>query len=82
MGDKYDLFGTVLLSDETGDKMDIIKNDCRGEAKSITMATLREWVQGRGIEVSWESLIDTLQTCGMAFLTSQIQAALEGLTSS
>ena len=77
VADQYDSFGTFLLNDETGTKMAIIKNDCRGQAKEITIAALRAWLQGDGTGVSWESLIETLQKCKLPFRAEQIRMALQ-----
>ena len=77
MGDKYDLFGTFLLNDETGTKMAIIRDNCRGNPERITMAILSDWLQGKGTGVSWESLIETLRNCGLSYRADQIQMALD-----
>jgi hypothetical protein len=75
----YDSFGIYLLNDETGDQMAIIKDDCRGNPEKITIAILREWLKGRGTQVSWKSLIETLRSCKINSLADQIEMALEQL---
>ena len=75
--DKYDSFGICLLNDETGDQMAIIKDDCRGNPEKITIVILREWLKGRGMEVSWKSLIETLRSCKINSLADQIEMATE-----
>ena len=67
VADKYDSFGTFLLNDETGNQMAIIKDNCRGDAERITMAILHDWLQGKGISVSWDSLIETFQKCKIPY---------------
>ena len=78
VADKYKSFGTVLLNDVTGTKMAIIRDKCRGDhPERITMEILRDWLQGKGIDVSWESLIETLRKCGLSYRADQIQMALD-----
>ena len=76
VADKYDSFGIFLLNDGTGDKMAIIKNDCRGYAKDITRAVLKEWLQGGGMSPTWESLIEALRKCKLISLADNIQKEL------
>ena len=75
--DRYDSFGICLLNDETGDQMAIIKDDCRGNPEKITIAILREWLKGRGTQVSWKSLIESLRSCKINSLADQIEMATE-----
>ena len=77
VADQYDSFGTFLLNDETGTKMAIIRDNCRGNPKKITMEILSDWLQGDGIGVSWDSLIETLQKCKLSFRAEQIRMALQ-----
>ena len=81
VGDRFETFGVLLLDDETGDKMAIIKEDCRGKPERVTMEVLREWLAGKGVEVSWESLIATLRKSKLKLMADQIQIALDQLRS-
>ena len=75
--DKFETFGVFLLNDENGDKMVVIKEDCRGISQKITMEVLREWLAGKGVEVSWDSLIATLKKSKLPLMAQQIQMALD-----
>ena len=55
--------------------MAVIKNDCHGEAKKITLQILKEWMEGDGMSVTWESLIIALKKCA-PLLADQIEIAL------
>ena len=81
VGDRFETFGVLLLDDETGDKMAVIKEDCRGKPERVTMEVLREWLAGKGVEVSWESLIATLRKSKLKLMADQIQIALDQLRS-
>ena len=79
MGVKYKSFGIFLLDDKTGNRVDIIEHNCRGDAVNITMEILREWLNGKGTEVSWKNLIETLRKCKINSLADQIEMAIEKL---
>ena len=40
---------------------------------------LREWLAGKGVEVTWDSLIATLRDCELPLMAQQIQMALDKL---
>ena len=73
------MFGTLLLQDEYGNKMENITENCRGRPEMITMEVLREWLAGKGVEVSWDSLISTLTQSELPLMAKQIQMALDKL---
>ena len=73
--DKYESFGTFLLNDDTGEKIAVIKDNCKENSEKITFNILRDWVGGDGITVSWESLIETLRKCELPMLADQIEMA-------
>ena len=75
VADNYELFGSFLLQDDTGHKVDIIKHDCRGAAENITTAILKKWLQGGGMSVTWESLVEALKKCKASYMANQIDAA-------
>ena len=66
-----------LINDDTGDKMAVITKRCRGDPEDITYEVLREWVRGRGVTVSWESLVETLRKCEISLLADQIEMVLQ-----
>ena len=76
VGDQYELFGTFLLNDKTGDKMAIIKDRCHCNPEKITFNILRDWVRGCGITVSWESLVETLRKCKLSMFADEIETSL------
>ena len=75
--DKYQEFGIILLQDNTGDEIAVIENNCRGDAKKITLEILRKWVRGGGMSVTWESLVTALRKCELLLLADQIETALK-----
>lgn len=77
VGDKFDKFGTILLNDENGKKMATIVGKCFKDPVNIMMEILREWLEGNGLEISWESIISTLKDCKISFMAHQIQMALD-----
>ena len=55
VGPKITLFGSFLLQDTLGNKMANITKNCQGRPEDMAMEVLREWLAGKGVEVSWDS---------------------------
>ena len=81
VGPKVSAFGTILLQDDLGNKMEIIRGNHQGRLEEMAMEVLREWLAGKGVEVSWESLIATLRKSKLKLMADQIQIALDQLRS-
>ena len=77
VGPKYNTFGTLLLQDNLGNTMAIMRERFRGDPEEITIEILRQWLKGKGMEVSWQSLISTLRNCELPLMADQIQTALD-----
>ena len=54
--------------------MNIIEDECRGRPERIVLGILQEWLVGKGLPVTWESLIQTLRDTDLSVLAEQIQA--------
>ena len=54
-----------------------IRETFQGDPEKITFEVLREWLAGKGVEVSWESLIATLRKSKLHLMAEQIQVALD-----
>ena len=67
------MFGVLLLDDELGSQVDIIKHDAREKTETIVMSILKEWLKGKGKPVTWQALIDTLRDCKHTDLADKIQ---------
>ena len=76
LGTHYQKFGILLLNDRTGIQIDQIENECHGIPEKINIKILQYWLQGRGLPVTWETLLDTLKTCGFHQLVDHIQSSL------
>ena len=59
--------------------MAVIRGNCQGRPEDMAMEVLREWLAGKGVEVSWDSLIATLRDCELPLMAQQIQTALDQL---
>ena len=59
--------------------MTVIRGNCQGRPEDMAMEVLREWLAGKGVEVSWDSLIATLRDCELPLMAEQIQMALDQL---
>ena len=76
IGPKIKVFGTFLLQDDHGDKMDNIRANHQGRPTDMAMEVLREWLAGKGVEVTWESLMATLRKSKLHLMAYQIQIGL------
>ena len=70
----YSMFSICLLNDITGSRVDVIEKDCRGMSEKIVLKILQEWLEGRGLPPTWESLIMTLRDTGFSSLADEIEA--------
>ena len=47
------------------------------QRRYIAFDILREWLAGKGVKVSWDSLIATLRNSELSLMADQIQMALD-----
>ena len=73
VGPKIRKFGTFLLQDNEGCKMDNISRNCQGRPEDMAMEVLGRWLAGKGKEVSWDSLIFVLRESKLAHLAKEIE---------
>ena len=72
VGANYSTFGIFLLNDETGSRVNSIEEECRPNTERIVRKILQEWLEGKGLPVTWESLIQTLRDIDLSTLAEQI----------
>ena len=77
VGTNFKKFGTLLLKDETGVKVDNIEEELGRKPERINAKILQYWLQGKGLPVTWRSLLFTLRTCSLNELADQIQSSLQ-----
>ena len=75
VGANYSTFGIILLNDKTGSRVNAIDDECRGKSDRIILRILQEWLEGKGLPVTWESLVKTLRNIDLSVLADQIQAS-------
>ncbi|CAI8030335.1 hypothetical protein GBAR_LOCUS17198 [Geodia barretti] len=80
VGPKVTAFGTILLKDDLGNKVANIRKRVREDPEEMAIEVLREWLAGKGVEVSWESLIATLRDCDLSLMADQLTTALVQLS--
>ena len=74
VGANYSTFGIILLNDGTGSRVRAFKQACLGEPEDMVLRILQEWLEGKGLPVMWESLIQTLRDTDLSVLAEQIHA--------
>ena len=74
VGANYFMFGVFLLSDKTGSRVRGFKHACLGYPEDVVLRILQEWLEGKGLPVTWEALVQTLRDTDLSVLADQIQA--------
>ena len=70
------MFGVLLLNDETGAEVTAIVTKHHGNAAEINLEILRQWIEGKGKPLSWDTLISVLNHIGLGTLASDIKDGL------
>lgn len=76
IGKKHTELGTILLNDEHGVVMEIIKENARGNVEAINREILRRWLAGSGAAVTWKVLVEALVDVKEKALAKDIVNAL------
>ena len=73
IGTKYKAFGTLLLEDRTGERVNAISLRHMNDAEKVNVTILEEWIAGRGkYPVTWKTLTETLCDTGLSVLAGEI----------
>jgi len=76
IGTNYRVFGTLLLEDETGEKVNTIAWKHQNDAEKINVNILEEWIAGRGKHpITWKTLTETLCDAELSVLAGEIAVA-------
>ena len=70
----YHVFGILLLNDETGDLVERLEYQHSGKSSEIVMGILQDWLMGKGLAPTWQSLIQTLRDSHLNLLAAEIAA--------
>ena len=75
IGTKYKAFGTLLLEDRTGERVNAISLRHMNNAEKVNVTILEEWIAGKGKHpVTWKTLTKTLQDLELNVLAGEIEA--------
>ena len=75
VGANYSTFGIILLDDQTGSRVNTIEHDCHYQSEPIVRKILQEWLEGKGLPVTWDLFVQTLRHMDLSVLANQIQAS-------
>ena len=53
--------------------MNIFRKECLGKPEDVTLMILQEWLEGKGLPVTWGSLIKALKDAELFTMADQIQ---------
>ena len=77
IGADYELFGTLLLKDNNGNKIKIIEKSERGDVLRIVAEILRQWLKGTGRRpVTWHTLIQCMRESNLNVLLDHMERSL------
>ena len=77
IGTNYEKFGTLLLEDKKGNKVDSIAKSKHYIPVDITVEILKQWLQGKGRKpVTWKTLVKCLQDTNLNALADDMQSSL------
>ena len=76
IGEDYETFGTFLLNDTRGEKVDAITAEKPGgKAINFTLAILKRWLRGEGVQpATWTTLVQVLKDSQLNALAEAIEA--------
>ena len=49
------------------------EDECRGKPERTVLRILQEWIEGKGLPVTWQTLIQTLRDVELTVLADHIQ---------
>ena len=75
VGTSYEQFGILLLKDDFGKRVEIIEHDERKVARIITQI-FREWLEGKGLKQTWETLLKVLRMMGLEELANNVECSV------
>ena len=76
IGEDYEMFGTLLLNDTLGKKVDaIIAEKPGGKEINFNLAILKKWLRGEGEQpATWRTLVQVLKDSKLNALAKEIEA--------
>ena len=75
VGANHSKFGVLLLQDRTGSQVYGLHKACQGDPQDVVLRILHEWLEGKGLPVTWESLVHTLRDIDLNTLADHIEAS-------
>ena len=77
VGPDYEKFGTLLLEDKKGNKVDSIAKSKHYIPVDITVEILKQWLQGKGRkQVTWQTLVSCLRDTNLNALADDMESSL------
>ena len=78
IGCKYEVFGTLLLLDNTMAHIQDLERRFQGNGEQINMHILQEWVEGKGKKpITWTTLLKVINDIGMGELANKLVCSMK-----
>ena len=72
IGQKYWHFGILLLQDNTGNMVETLEHENQKNAEMINLKICKKWINGIGLSVSWDILIQVLHDIELHQLANEV----------
>ena len=76
---KWKDFGSLLDFDEAGTHLELLEAQYGRNAMDCCRAMFQYWLQGNGVEATWDKLVELLADSQMSILASDLQGILKSL---
>lgn len=77
IGADYKSFGIQLLADDTGAIVSAIEKKCQHDPTDIKQTIVGDWIKGKGIPATWDSLVEVLRGMDKNVLAKDIVEKLK-----
>lgn len=71
------MLGILLLNDDTNAITPAIVKECHYKALDINLEILTQWIKGKGRPVTWETLVEVLDSITLSELAREISDSLQ-----
>ena len=73
IGQKYWYFGILLLQDNTGNIVEALEHENQKNADMINLKICKKWINGIGLPVNWDVLIQVLHDIELHQLANEVE---------
>ncbi len=76
IGNSYKKFGVFILNDSKGTVMTALESQHSKNSEDILNDVFTKWLEGKGIDCTWENLLECLRKCRCNTLANKLEKNL------